>query len=638
MCGIAGIIAWDERYRTSRQTLARMSDAIAHRGPDGESLWFNDEDYEITDETPQAAFAFRRLAVIDPEPRSMQPFTAELKTLLFNGEIYNYRELREELSALHPDYEWRTQGDAEVLLLAYDTWRDACLSKLNGMFALAIWDEETGSLLLARDRMGQKPLYVTTTSAGTSSVIAFASELRALRQLPWFDGSVSRSSLEHYLRYGYMEGSAGHTIYASVAQVAPATAVLWQGGRQVWKKEYYDPNQREDDNAARNPARTRELVATAVRRQLVSDRPLGVFLSGGIDSAVIAACAQADAPTQTFSIGFEDRRYDETKYAAQIAARLGTTHHEFKVKPSAATDLPSLAAVFGEPFADSSAIPTHYLARETRQHVTVALSGDGGDELFGGYERYKAMQWDSTVRKLPRWLRKALATQGAEVLATSHPKSRKQKLSRFLRTIDLDPGQRYASYHRLFDPHTIAEMLREPAVDIHYVDYIAASLDAWMGDRDAVQAALALDRVTYLPNDLLTKVDRASMLHALEVRSPFLDHELVTYAAGFTTQELLGGGPKRMLREAFGEFLPDWVFTREKMGFAVPIGDWFRSDNALKQMLTDHLFAASSFATAYFNIHVVRALYDDHMSGHTDHGPRLYALLMLELWWKQQKE
>jgi asparagine synthase (glutamine-hydrolysing) len=505
------------------------------------------------------------------------------------------------------------------------------------MFALAIWDEDNHSLFVARDRMGQKPLYLTAASIGAASVMAFASELAALRCLPWFDKTISRRSLEHYLRYGYVEGSAGHTIYTSTAQLQPRTMSLWQHGRPVWTREYYDPNVREDANAVRTPQRARELVAKAVRRQLVSDAPLGVFLSGGIDSSIIAACAQADGPTQTFSIGFEDKRYDERPYAAKVAAHLGTTHREFLVRPHAASDLPLLAAAFGEPFADSSALPTHYLARETSQHVTVALSGDGGDELFGGYDRYRAMSWDTNLANMPHWLRHVLAVRVGPHLPSSHPKSRAARIKRFLQTIDLEAGPRYASYLRVFDPATIALLLREPAVDMHYVDYIESSLDAWMGGRDAVQAALALDRTTYLPNDLLTKVDHASMLHALEVRSPFMDPDLVTFAAGLTTAELLEGGPKRLLREAFAEFLPSWVFTRPKTGFAVPIGNWFRIDRDLQALLNDTLFAADSFAATHFNTLVVRQMLDEHLAGHADHAARLYALLMLELWWRENQ-
>jgi asparagine synthase (glutamine-hydrolysing) len=609
-----------------------MSAAVAHRGPDGERLWFNHRD-EIMPDAPQAAMGFRRLAVIDPDDRSMQPLSIGSKTLVFNGEIYNYRELQAELAALRPEYEWQTEGDAEVLLLAYDTWREAAVPRLNGMFALAIWDEDNHSLFVARDRMGQKPLYLTAASVGTASVMAFASELAALRCLPWFDKTISRRSLEHYLRYGYVEGSAGHTIYTSTAQLQPRTMSLWQNGSPVWTKEYYDPNAKEDVNAARTPERARELVARAVRRQLVSDAPLGVFLSGGVDSSIIAACAQADGPTQTFSIGFEDKRYDERRYAARVATHLGTTHREFIVRPNAAADLPMLAAVYGEPFADSSALPTHYLARETSAHVTVALSGDGGDELFGGYDRYRAMRQDARIRKMPLWLRHTLAVRIGEHLPSSHPKTHMARIKRFLQTIDLEAGPRYASYLRVFDPATIALLLREPAVDMHYVDYIESSLDAWMGGRDAVEAAMAVDRTTYLPNDLLTKVDHASMLHALEVRSPFMDPDLVTFAAGLTTPELLEGGPKRLLREAFAKFLPEWVFTRQKMGFAVPIGEWFRTDSELAALLNDSLFAADSFAATHFNTKVVRHLLDEHLSGRADHTARLYALLMLELWW-----
>lgn len=638
MCGIAGIIAWDERYRTSPGVLSLLSAAIAHRGPDGERLWFNRKDHEITLDAPQAALAFRRLAIIDPDERSMQPFTIGSKTIVFNGEIYNYRELRAELTAVRPDHNWATEGDTEVLLLAYDTWREAALAKLNGMFAFAVWDEDNGSLFLARDRMGQKPLYWTTASAGTATVIAFASEIGALRRLPWFDKTISRPSLEHYLRYGYVEGSAGHTIYQSTSQLPPRTCVLWQHGKQLWSKQYYDPNIAETGNPVYTPARTRELVAKAVRRQLVSDRPLGVFLSGGMDSSIIAACAQADSPTQTFSIGFEDMRYDETSFARQVAEHLGTTHETFVVRPDAVQDLPKLAVVYGEPFADSSALPTHYLSRETRQHVTVALSGDGGDELFGGYERYRAMNWDRTVRLLPMWLRTKLAHDFADGRASGHPKSLASRMKRFFQTIDLGANGRYASYVRLFNPQMIADLMREDAVDLHYVDYIAGSLDAFMGGRDPVQAALALDRVTYLPNDLLTKVDRASMLHNLEVRSPFMDHELVTFAAGLSTADLLKGGPKRMLREAFAKFLPKWVFTRRKMGFAVPIGEWLRDDAGLKSMLNDALFGHDSFAIEHFDINVVHQLVDEHTSGRQEHGQRLYALLMLELWWQQQRE
>jgi asparagine synthase (glutamine-hydrolysing) len=373
------------------------------------------------------------------------------------------------------------------------------------------------------------------------------------------------------------------------------------------------------------------LLENAVRRQLVSDVPLGCFLSGGVDSSTITAVMRRvvppDQPVHTFSIGFDDPRYDESKYAAAVAAHLGTTHHAFRVKPDAAEDLPRLARVFGEPFGDSSALPTHYLARETRRHVKVALSGDGGDELFGGYDRYRAMHLSRRLDAVPRAARVAVGAGLSWVLPASHPKSRAARLKRFLGSIQCTAAERYASYLRLFPEDLVRELLGNPAGLPVPAEY------SWKFPNDRmVQHAMELDREMYLPDDLLTKVDRASMIHALEVRSPFMDHELVQFAAGLTTDQLLKGGPKRMLREAFAGDLPAWVFKRKKMGFAVPIGDWFRGE--LRPMLRDNLFAADSFARQHFVMKVVERLVDEHETLRADHSQRLYALLMLELWWR----
>jgi asparagine synthase (glutamine-hydrolysing) len=372
-----------------------------------------------------------------------------------------------------------------------------------------------------------------------------------------------------------------------------------------------------------------------VERQLVSDVPLGCFLSGGIDSSVIAlAMKRAGQDVFTFSIGFSDKRYDETQFAAEVADHLKTSHRRFTVRPDAAADLIDLARVFGEPFGDSSALPTHYLSRETRRHVKVALSGDGGDELFGGYDRYRAMHLDRLIRKLPMALRTAIAQQESARIASGHPKSKASRLHRLLSTLDQSPAQRYSGYLRLFSDAAIAQLLREP-VDFS-PDPIESNYESLAKGRDLVAAALATDRITYLPDDLLTKLDRASMLHGLEVRSPFMDHELVSFAAGLTSEQLIKGGPKRMLREAFAADLPDFVFKRKKMGFAVPIGDWFRGE--LRPMLRDHLFAADSFAAQHFNRPAVERLVEEHEQQRADHSQRLYALLMLELWWKTSRE
>jgi asparagine synthase (glutamine-hydrolysing) len=403
-----------------------------------------------------------------------------------------------------------------------------------------------------------------------------------------------------------------------------------------WLNTPATPTQLSDDDAVK---RTRQLVTRAVKQQLVADVPLGCFLSGGIDSSIIAAAMKASVPSKqqvlTFSIGFHDERYDETPFASEVAKHLGTNHREFIVEPNAADDLPRLARVYGEPFGDSSALPTHYLSRETRQHVKVALSGDGGDELFGGYDRYRAMLIGESVQRLPKPLRYLAGARFWQILPGTHPKSKMTRLKRLLRTIRQLPATRYESYMRIFDDRMLKQLIpqqRMATPTLHFSEMFNEQLK----ERDAVHAAMGVDRLTYLPDDLLCKVDRASMLHALEVRSPFMDHELVGFAASLSTDQLLGGGGKRMLRQAFAKDLPEKVFKRPKMGFAVPIGEWLRGD--LAGMLRGLLFADDSFTRANLNSDFVRALVDEHHTGRADHGHRLYALLMLELWWHASME
>ncbi len=639
MCGFAGVVAWEDRFRSTRETLARIFAPISHRGPDGDGSFLNHEQ-EPTRQRPQAGLVHARLAIIDPDPRANQPFTDGAgKWLVFNGEIYNFKELRRELETLRPDYAWRTNCDTEVLLLGYDAWGEACCERLEGMFAFAVWDEPGGALFLARDRMGQKPL-VYMQSAGA---FAFASELPALAALPWFESRTDPAAVAEYLRWGYID--EGATIYQGVHKLPPAS---WRrldvrGGRTT-ESSYFDPNARPQATPSPSPdpvEETRRLVRRAVARQLVSDVPLGCFLSGGIDSAVIAAAMKASVPTDqpvlTFSIGFDDPRYDETEYAAAVAQHLGTQHRRFVVRPDAAQDLPKLAKVFGEPFADSSALPTHYLSRETRKHVLVALSGDGGDELFGGYDRYRALALSQRLQRLPGRVRALIASTEWEGLRAVHPRSLAARFRRFASTLDRPAGARYSSYLRLFDAETLSALLRDDfRRSLPHRDRVEETFEKYAAARrDGVQAALATDRVTYLPGDLLFKLDAASMLHALEVRSPFMDHQLVHFAASLPTSLVLGGGSKRLLREAFRCDLPAWVFRRRKMGFAVPIGDWLRA--GLREMLNDLLFATHSFASSHFDHETLRRLLEEHQAQRADHSQRLYALLMLELWWSDRR-
>jgi asparagine synthase (glutamine-hydrolysing) len=621
MCGIAGVIAWHENYRITPAQLNQMAAAIAHRGPDGQRIFLNHE-AEITPQSPQCGFAFSRLSILDLDPRAMQPMTDGQRQLVFNGEIYNYREIQSQLDRLRPGYHWKTTGDSEVILRAYDAWGRQCVEHLNGMFAFAIWDPAIRELYLARDCMGQKPLYV---ACQPGRGIAFASELAALRPVPWLDFDIEPASIPEYLATGYIAAPA--TIYRSINKLPPASWVRLDANNCIHWQSYFDPNQIDPAAPLVTPAAVRDAVTTAVRRQLVSDVPVGCFLSGGIDSSVIAAAMKSDAGdrVRTFSMGFDDARYDETPWAALVANHLGTRHEQFVVRPDAAADLPRLAEVFGEPFGDSSALPTHYLAAQIRPYVKVALSGDGGDELFGGYDRYRAMSLTLGSNRMLR-----LAARLSRALPETHPKSQLSRAKRLLASAGLADADRYAQYVALFQSPLLYELY--PTVYPTSRHFVRETFERLAYSRDPVQTALATDRVTYLPEDLLNKVDRASMLHALEVRSPFMDHDLVRLTANLPPDLLFKGGPKRLLREAFAPDLPDFVFKRRKMGFAVPIGDWLNT--TLRPMLLDSLGASNSFAAAHFSTNVWRRMVEEHHSGKMNHSQRLYALLMLELWWK----
>jgi asparagine synthase (glutamine-hydrolysing) len=624
MCGFAGVVAFDERFAADRKTIERMSACVAHRGPDGEGIWMDERPGR-----PRVALAHRRLAILDPDPRSNQPFTDGKRWLVFNGEIYNFLDLKARLSPRN----WRTTGDTEVLLAAYEKWGENCVDHLNGMFAFAVWDSQNDSLFLGRDRMGQKPLYWAIKRAESGiSAVAFASEINAIKPVRWLERPIDQSAVNDYLRWGYIP--APRTVYADISQLEPATTLTIGATGLGGKTTYFNPErERQPEEVEVDPVKeTRLLLRQAVSRQLISDVPLGCFLSGGVDSSIIAAAMRAsvdrDQRVLTFSIGFDDPQYDETKYAIKVAKHLGTEHRSFVVKPDAAEVLPKLAAGFGEPFGDSSALPTHYLSRETRRHVKVALSGDGGDELFCGYERYRAMALIAKIGPRPWKLLNPFVDTGY-----AHPKSTLGKLRRLAAAAELEEGERFLSFMRIFDE----PLLRELAGSEYSPDTCMARLNFrhLRQFKGTVEAAMSLDRMTYLPGDLLTKVDRCSMNHALEVRSPFMDHDLVTFASKLPAGELLRGGPKSLLRRAFAADLPAWVFKRKKMGFAVPIGDWFRT--SLRSMLRDTLLAKDSFGAGNFQKAVTEKIIDDHQEKRADHSQRLYALLMLELWWRAGK-
>ncbi len=635
MCGICGA-AWTGADRAlTPGHLASMVARLEHRGPDDSGTYLD----------AHAALGFRRLSIVDLAG-GHQPLSNEDGTIwtAFNGEIYNFPALRRRLEAR--GHVLRSLGDTEVLVHLYEDEGPAMFSLLRGMFALAIWDSGRRRLVLGRDRLGQKPL-VYRLDQGR---ITFASELKALLALP--ESVVPRAvdplAVDRYLTYGYVPHPG--TILEGVHKLPPAHYAAWQDGRLELAR-YWDPDWEleVDRDPAEDVARLRSTLDEAVREQMVADVPLGAFLSGGVDSTVVVALMQraSTRPVQTFSIGFGDPAFDETRYAELAARAIGTEHHAFTVEPRAWETLPALARQFDEPFADSSALPTWHVARETRRHVTVALTGDAGDELFAGYDRYRAVALAARLDRLPDAPRQFLGGPFARALPTStRAKTRLRKVRRMLEGIALDPRARYLGWVAMFDEPARASLYaddflshlaqagaRRPG-EADPASILARAFDA-APRRDPVTRATIVDLLTYLPGDLLVKVDLASMGNSLECRSPFLDHRVVELALAMPIARKLrlrGGRSKVVLKTAFADLIPPEIRTRPKMGFGVPLDRWFRGE--LKEELRAVLLDPVAQARGLFRPEAVAALIDDHAAGRRDHAYRLWALLMLELWFR----
>ncbi len=636
MCGICGA-AWTElRHALNPGQLEAMMNRLVHRGPDDAASHFD----------PNAALGFRRLSIIDLAG-GRQPLANEDQTIwtVFNGEIYNFHTLRRRLEAR--GHILRSKGDSEVIVHLFEDEGASMLTHLRGMFALAVWDAPRRTLLLARDRMGQKPL-VYYQSAGR---IAFASELKALLALPESDlpRKIDPVALDLYLSLGYIP--APYTILEGVKKLPPAHFAIWREG-QFEIERYWQP----DWNLERaRPPREEieELRATlddAVREQMIADVPLGAFLSGGIDSSIIVALMQraSSRPVKTFSIGFPDPRYDETHYAELVARQLGTEHETHRVEPRAWETLPDLAWHFDEPFADSSALPTWHVAQVTRRSVTVALTGDAGDELFGGYDRYRALALTELFVRAPegarRLVRKALS---AFLGRSAPPKSIRRRLARLIENSDQPYRTRYRGWMQSFDdeeraalysPQQRSELARIQSAADNELCTPRALLDWAFGSaaaRDPVTQAMVADLLMYLPGDLLVKVDIASMAHGLECRGPFLDHRVVELAAAIPLRRKLhpvSGRSKIVLKEAFADFLPQAVKRRAKMGFGVPLSNWFRRD--LRRELEHVLLDPICLGRGLFEPGQIERLVHDHISGAREHAHKLWTLLMLELWFR----
>jgi asparagine synthase (glutamine-hydrolysing) len=637
MCGICGAVWTDPRRACSEAHLAAMMNRIVHRGPDDSGVYRDNH----------AALGFRRLAIVDLEG-GHQPLSNEDGTVwtVFNGEIYNFPALRHRLQAR--GHTLRSTGDTEVLVHLYEDEGTGMFALLRGMFALAIWDASRRTLILARDRLGQKPLIYRHDG----SRLSFASELKALLALPESElpRRVDPLAVDDYLTYGYVPQP--RTILEGVNKLPPAHYAVWHD-ETLRIERYWNPdwNRERRGPIADDVAELRSTLTDAVREQMIADVPLGAFLSGGVDSTIIVGLMQqvSNKPVKTFAIGFADPAYDESQYAELAARHLGTEHQTFRVEAKAWETLPALAWQFDEPFADSSALPTWHVARATRRAVTVALTGDAGDELFGGYDRYRALALTELFHRLPATPRRWIGGTVTRVLPRSaRSKTRLRALERLFERIDEPAGSRYLGWMTTFDEAGRMALYSDAQLDLlaktaaSQADSIStdpASILARActaaGRRDRVTQAMVGDILTYLPGDLLAKVDQASMAHSLECRGPFLDHRVVELAAAMPLDRKLRlrpGRSKVILKRAFSDLLPRPIRTRRKMGFGVPVGRWFRDE--LKAELRDVLLDPSSLGRGLFRPHAVQALFDDHVEGRREHGPRLWALVMLELWFR----
>ena len=628
MCGISGILTADGGELV--EPLERSLQAQAHRGPDGSGVWHD----------RHCALGHRRLAIIDLSEAGRQPMSNEDGSvwITFNGEIYNFQGLRDELESLGHQFHSRT--DTEVIVHAYEQWGTDCVRRLRGMFAFAIWDQRHRRLFAARDRVGKKPFFYTVQG----SRFLFSSELQGLLAYPDVPREVDLQAMDAYLSLGYVPPPrsgfkdikklpAGHWIAVDLTPDGPVTHV-----DRYWSLDYKPKIAITEEEACEA---LREKLTEAVRLRLISDVPVGAFLSGGIDSSIVVGLMAKLSPgaVKTFSIGFEEASFNELEHARRVAERWGTDHQEFVVRPDALAILPTLVRHYGEPYADSSAIPTFYVSQMTRQSVTVALNGDGGDESFAGYDRYLANQLAERIRRIPGC---GALTRGLMGLLPDSTDFRNplRRARRFLSVAAQPTAQRYRRWLGYLNDADKAQ-LYTPALHSqlhgnHDPVWPDALFEA-VGSLDPAEAAMAVDVQSYLPYDLLVKVDITSMANSLEARSPFLDHEVMEFAARLPIgMKLKGKTLKYLPKRAFSDLLPPENVNRGKMGFGVPVGQWFRGP--LRELLHDALLSEQSLSRGYFQREPLERMVREHVEGRVDRQLVLWNLLMLELWHREMVE
>lgn len=639
MCGIAGFynMTASQSQDELDANLRRMTDAIRHRGPDDSGAWH--------DARQGVALGFRRLAILDLSPTGHQPMTSadDRHIIIFNGEIYNYGLLREELLGL--GHIFQGTSDTEVMLAAIRQWGLAsAVQRFNGMFAFGLWDREGQKLFLVRDRMGVKPLYY----GWLGKTLVFGSELKALRAHPAFRQEIDRDALTLFLRYGYIP--TPFTIYRGVYKLTPGHILtIWPGSEAGDERDeaYWSPRaavekgltQPFKGSEAEALERLDQSLTRSIGLRMIADVPLGAFLSGGVDSSTVVALMQKQSslPVKTFTIGFREADFNEAEHALAVAKHLGTDHTELYVTPDEARAvIPRLPALYDEPFADPSQIPTFLVSELARRHVTVSLSGDGGDELFGGYNRYfwGTRIWNS-ISWAPLAWRKA-AARGLTALTPAH-------WSKLLKPTRLpNPGDKI---------HKFSEILNTPVREALYLDLVShwkqpASLVIdgqeplttmtdplrWMNTATFAERMMSLDLVTYLPDDILAKVDRASMGVSLEARAPFIDdHEVVEFAWKLPLDmKIRGGQGKWILRQLLYKYVPRKLIERPKMGFGVPIDSWLRGP--LREWSEDLLSVARLRREGFFHPEPIREKWEEHLSGGRNWQYYLWDILMFQAW------
>lgn len=616
MCGIAGLISFDGNVNS--ELIGVMLDTMVHRGPDDSGV------YADISSTLSVYLGQCRLSILDLSSAGHQPMPNEDKSIwiVFNGEIYNFLELKEQL--LTQGHQFSSNTDTEVIVHLYEEYGLECVNLLRGMFAFAIWDKKLRRVFIARDRLGKKPLYYAQTHKG----LYFSSEIQALYPIQDIARNLDLIALDHYFAHSYIPSPL--SIYKEIRKLPPATTMLVENGNvkisKYWSLDY---TPKLDISFSEAKDHLFALLEEAVRIRLCSDVPLGCFLSGGTDSSTVVALMSrlSVTPVKTFSIGFAEKKYDETHYARIVASHYKTEHHEFRVEPSSIDILPDLVRHFGEPFADSSALPTLYLSSMTRKYVTVALNGDGGDESFGGYNWYQTASFLSSISAYcPKVL--------AKILCRHVPRgSASRKVRRVFELLALNNATRFCNLRT-----EMHRPLRHSMYSIDMLMQIDAAVDSYLSSlfemcsgAELLDKMLYTDVMSYLPEELLVKVDRATMAYSLEARSPLLDHKLMEFVGRLPSSfKIHNGCKKHILQDTVAHLFPDGFLERPKMGFSVPLQAWFRGE--LKLYIRQRLLDGKLATCGLFNARFLHQVANDQVPGVRDTGWLIWRLLILAEW------